>query len=537
MLRNSIRDRNKYIIDAFEGNFIFLSSKPLSRFDGFFVKLNNTWYRTISFANKLKEIQCFKEGVYCSTKKSDIFLDCKEIFDDRVWGRNYEVVEDHDCLVVKFYKKNDDNEVRGKEFALFLAFYGDFIFSLLKKWTEHKYSFDKNRNSQPFSRFVYQLGKIDGKFSVGVDLNKSKAIENAKLIFNENDKLTAQKKYKLNSFAANVKAPKKFLKSAFFAAKSLLELYHDNNLMAGIPWFTESWARDELISCKALFLLDRKAYCKNIIFKWLPQLEGLNLKTPLGEMSDSWWIFFRAGEIYDFLNASEHRQLKEALEKNLEKIKTVEGIVLNKKSTWMDSLERDGAIEINALVLAGCKLADKLGINNFRKELEKNVKEKFFDGKFLKDCVHNSAIRPNIFIAYYVYPELLSKKEWELVFDNAIKKLWLSFGGVSTVDKKSKLFHAKHTGELSDSYHNGDSWFWINNLAAIVLHRLNKKKYSKYINKIVKASAKEIVKMGAVEHHAELSDANKLSSKGCLSQAWSNALFVELMFELSSNYF
>ena len=116
-----------------------------------------------------------------------------------------------------------------------------------------------------------------------------------------------------------------------------------------------------------------------------------------------------------------------------------------------------------------------------------------------------------------------------------MKKLWLPWGGISSVDKRSPLFHKLHTGEISDSYHNGDSWFWINNLTAIVLHRFGKKKYSFYINKIAEASSKEILKMGAIGHHAELSDAQKLSSKGCLSQAWSAALFVELMFELSKS--
>ncbi len=377
------------------------------------------------------------------------------------------------------------------------------------------------------------LGKIDGNFCVAADLGKENAIKKARAICKDLDKLSAQKNYKLVSFANNIKSPKRFFKSGFSASKSLLSLYYDDCFIAGIPWFVNSWARDELISAKALFLLARKAFCRNIIFKWLAELNGLELKSPLGLMSDSWWTFFRASEVFDSLNELEKRKLRKTLDDNLKKIKLIDGIIMNEHSTWMDTLDRKGAVEINALVLSACKLADRLGIKNFGNKLKENVRQKFFKDNILKDCVDDETIRPNIFIAGYIYPELLDKKQWEAVFDNALKKLWLNWGGLSTVDKKSSLFHKKHTGELSDSYHNGDSWFWINNLAAIVLNRLNKKKYSKFINKITAASAKEILKLGAVNHHAELSDPNKLSSQGCFSQAWSNALFVELMFELS----
>jgi len=71
------------------------------------------------------------------------------------------------------------------------------------------------------------------------------------------------------------------------------------------------------------------------------------------------------------------------------------------------------------------------------------------------------------------------------------------------VDKKIKFFISEHTGENNESYHNGDSWFWINNLAAICLYRLDRKKYKKYIDKIIEASTKEILWQGAIGHHAE----------------------------------
>ena len=64
------------------------------------------------------------------------------------------------------------------------------------------------------------------------------------------------------------------------------------------------------------------------------------------------------------------------------------------------------------------------------------------------------------------------------------------------------------------------------------MHRLNKTKYAKYIKKILAASTQEILAMGAIGYAAELSSAKELKSQGCFAQAWSIALFIELIDEL-----
>jgi len=152
----------------------------------------------------------------------------------------------------------------------------------------------------------------------------------------------------------------------------------------------------------------------------------------------------------------------------------------------------------------------------------------------LRDGLYDDTIRTNLFIAAYTCPDLLSQKEWVKCFDVALPKLWLRWGGLATIDKTDELFQEEHTGESAESYHNGDSWFWINNLAAIVLARVDKKRYKMYINTVLQASTKEILKSGALGHHAELSSAKELGSKGCVAQAWSAAMYVELVDELFS---
>ena len=201
------------------------------------------------------------------------------------------------------------------------------------------------------------------------------------------------------------------------------------------------------------------------------------------------------------------------------------------KETWMDSISREGAcIEIQALTLAACKLARKLKKPlKIEKELKKKVIEEFWNRIYLKDRANDETIRPNLFIAAYAYPELLSKKQWIKCFDYVLPKLWLDWGGLSTINKFDSRFCKEHTGEDSKSYHNGDSWFWINNLAALVLYRTDKNRYKNYIKHILKASTKEILKIGAIGNHCELSSAKALKSEGCLVQAWSAAMYIELV--------
>jgi glycogen debranching enzyme len=126
----------------------------------------------------------------------------------------------------------------------------------------------------------------------------------------------------------------------------------------------------------------------------------------------------------------------------------------------------------------------------------------------------------------------LTNKEWEICFDNTLKSLWLDWGGLSTIDKNNTLFTEESTGEDVKSYHRGDSWFWINDLTALVLNKISNKKFQKQIKRIISASTEEILWKGCIGCHAELSSAKELQSRGCWNQAWSDAMFIEMVDEV-----
>lgn len=208
--------------------------------------------------------------------------------------------------------------------------------------------------------------------------------------------------------------------------------------------------------------------------------------------------------------------------------------------TWMDSLSREGyCVEIQALMADALSFAFRISkdkkYEDYLNLLLSSVRMRLFKGVLLDrlalDYSPDLTVRPNIFLAYYYCPELLSKELWEKTFDNALKFLWLPWGGLSTV--QNDLAVRFDSGEDSKSYHNGNSWFFINNIAALSMAKVNRDKYDSYINKIVDASVDDLLFSGAVGSSSENSSNAVRTSSGCPVQLWSNSTLLELIHNLS----
>lgn len=370
-------------------------------------------------------------------------------------------------------------------------------------------------------------------------------------------------------------------------------------MWAGLPWFFQYWSRDELVSVMAPMLEHRYDFSKELLMKYLSEIMAdgrLSNRYPtanLGTADSIGWLFKR---LQDFLFLCERRNnfhnyfslydlnfIRERLKFSIQallKAHSRDGLIINERQeTWIDTFRpdsddkdyREGArIEIQALFLNMLKLmnmmnnylankfvkkndklvsvvSDDLDTEHMEKEFKKLVRERFFksiDGKsFLNDgynCPMDSVIRPNLFLAYYIYPELLSSKEWTDAFDNALPKLWCDWdfgegiigGGLSTIDKTHPLYMPYYTGIDNKSYHRGDSWFWINNMAAISMYRLDKERYKDNIFKILNSSSQDILYWGFIGYSSELASSGWFKSGGCLCQTWSIATFIELIHEV-----
>lgn len=466
---------------------------------------------------------------YECAKPIDLFFDCRLNFDTRVWGRHYDWSFEGQTLVLRYEKRNDARESAGDEYSFYLALHGC-TFEVINDWVEKKYDYDRARGSPPFERFVVRGCRAGGSFCAAFSVDRSSAVKLARDGWSSKDSLAKEMERVAQLSHGDVA-----LHSAQYSLKAL---HQGQGLFAGLPWFHQRWARDELVCVKALWDCKERVLAKVILFSHLSRLlpKGRLGGTLTKTIADSGWLFLRLEEIIGELSDAELSYVKDRLSFFLSEIKSnlVGGLVVNDaRETWMDSVDRPGArIEIQSLVLAACRLGRKLGVPvDFEESLKERVKAEFFKAGVLIDGAGDFTIRPNVFIAAYAYPELLSKKEWVRCFDACLPCLWLSWGGISSIDTRSKFFVKAHSGELPYSYHNGDSWFWINNLAGVVLSRLDYSHFEPYVEQLFRASRRELLSMGAIGHCAELSSANELKSEGSPIQAWSAATFIELWME------
>src|SRR3989339_1989949 len=505
-------------------------------------------------------------------ERFELHLDVREPYDSRSWGRNYSLGKEGDATVITFrkdYTPHEDGGREGEEYSLFLAIAGDdsLHVDVTDKWIEKEYLLDKERGSGSFTRHVYHPATVTGRCIVfGIGATKDEALQEAGKVSRHIDNIRAiQQSYCRadESRYKDVSIPEQQQMAAYRCAGASLDSLtirsgEHHALYAGLPWFFQIWGRDEAISLRGLMLSGDIHLARHVLERQLKTVNKIGRlpnripESPIGSADAFGWHAKRWMDLFHELarnkNVHEHFDRKDITKlANRLRIATELDIATNSydvlamslaQETWMDSIPRDGlCIEIQALRLVMLQLLYKLsGDEKYlsrEKRMREHVLDSFWNGKRLLDRVNDETVRPNLFLACYLYKELLSGDSWEKAFDHALGRLWLSWGGLATIDMGDQRYQPRHTGERDTSYHNGDSWFWINNLAAIVLHRINREKYRDKIGAIIRASTDEILWSGAIGHHAELSSAEAMRSEGCLAQAWSAASYIELMHEIN----
>lgn len=499
----------------------------------------------------------------------DLNLDCKQIYDDTTLGRIYKISKSKGCYVISYEKFNDDSLV-DSQYKFYLAIKTDAKVSILEKWINRSYGFDETRG-EPSLKWLFQAlnFNVKGKASIVLSYSTKKkdAIQKALEIFENESYIKKMKvKYSDSLSETDLKLKDEELvayKNAVCSFDSLIsEVNGFKGIYAGLPWFFHFWARDEAISTIALIKEGEFTLAKKILFRWLNhsingRVSNRFPNAELGSADATGWIFYRLMELIKETTANKESKtlfskkdlnfIYSECKNRLEKIESVykkEGLIFNDSlETWMDTgaevgdLRKGFSIEIqalhvamyNCLIYVGSLLGNKVeAFEKSKLDLVKNIKSDFYNGAYLFDMKDDATIRPNLFIAAYVAPEILSQKDWKLCFDKALSVLF-NEGRILTIPKNHFLFNNTHSGINNHSYHRGDTWFWVDNLVAVVLSRFGKTKYKKYIDAIKSSSIESILYEGAVGSFAEVSSASNRKSEGCLSQAWSYALFIELM--------
>ena len=564
------------------GGFFFYRADPASKYHGLWTRHNGKLYKSVAAikpgvdapvrkatnyfwgfsverGNDFHELFFMdpeSDSLVYQTKNPAWFgvtLDGREQSDQDEWGRLYDIAEQGGCLVMSYTKRVGEREAYQWHCAV--AGYTDF--ELKKEWVLKRYVYDELRQDPPFERHVYSAVNLKGSsvvFSVGA--KKEEAIkaaldvsERAEHIKNDLQKTTDDFARRHDSRVQDAQISIAHL-AARFSAQGMTVRDHAGSVLgvyAGIPWFTQFWFRDSTLSANQL----DPAVAKSIFLGYGEALarRGNIEACDVSCMSaaDTELLFFAcASDLISrrALDPQETDRVKQLLIRYLD-IRLAEkmrgGFVVNgPKETWMDTehqnSSRAGArIEIQALALRALHLAWELtGDPAYRAreyELVRNVRMAFWDGAVLSDGLADATLRPNIFLAHLFYPELLLRHEWEAAFATALEALWLPWGGLATLPKTHPLFcGADRAGkDPNQSYHHGDSWFFLNNIAARALAQVNARKFKPFIDALLSSSTDDILWSGILGNHSEVSSADEYAAAGCLAQTWSAATYADAL--------
>lgn len=588
---------NSFLLTNNIGGFAYLAPKNDTKFQGVYFYEEGECYKAIEnifidgeislLRNKLSYVSRnrgeVREYFFMPTglnsfvyelsrpKEIEVVLDCRKQLDLRKWGKSYLIYQKEGVIFVKYNKKSHQHEDKNhnkKEYDIYVAIMPDkFDFQKTEKWLPTDYFFDKRRNDSN-DLHTYSVLKINASRLVfGFGLTEENALKN--LIETMNIKKLKQVPDLNVRFILNNEIHMAYLCSQQSLKKLYTQLNNKKGIYAGLPWFNQFWARDELISVGAFIKLKEYSFVKEILMKNLSLIQEdgrLPNRYPvrekgneLGNADGIGWLWKRfhdlliellsKGKIKDHFTKDELHHIKNSLEKSIHNIIKNYGegelIKNNKMETWCDTKfsVRDGIrIEIQALQLNMYRLLywlcsylkEKTGkqyaLHKERIMLNK-VRKEFWNDHYLKDGVNDNTIRPNVFITYYVYPHLLTAQQWKKCFDNVAPRLFTGFG-LTSLDKNSPDFKDRDTGIGDESYHNGNVWYWISNLAAVCLYRAGKFRYGKYIQGILTGSTKDLLWMGIPGCCSEISSAKEQEAVGCLNQAWSDAMYIEMIHEM-----
>lgn len=528
----------------------------------------------------LKEIFFFPHDhntlVYEISEEKDIAvdLDIRTAYDLRRFGRHYKIEEREGRLVITFTKETDareDNSNQIEEFRMYVVVSGAESYQKIGEFHPVEPEYDKRRVHHPEVRHVYRAFTARSKkLFISFSKDKTEAIKENETVTKNYDKIL---KKQMRKDYAITKPRDDNIRTAYTCAYEALDdltvtIGGKQGIFAGYHWFFQVWTRDEAISLRSLMLERRYDLAKSIIFRQLGKITGDGRipsrypYTPLQSADGVGWVMKRLSDLLEELAARgilNNYLTREDILIMKNKVETIIFSLLSHHTrdklaingpleTWMDTKfdndVRDGArIEIQALRLsmyrlmkllcradnddAGFRMAD-----NLERELKDEVRKRFLKDGMLLDGIDDNIIRPNIFMACYIYPGLLSKTEWKTAFDKALSRLWNDWGGIASIDKSHDLYHGRYTGQSNESYHRGDSWFFLNCITAICMHKVGKVRYRKEIDAILDATTREILYSGAIGACSEISSSDKQDSNGCFSQAWSNAFYMELVKEL-----
>ena len=321
---------------------------------------------------------------------------------------------------------------------------------------------------------------------------------------------------------------------------------------AGYPWFTQFWGRDLGWILPAVIdygNFENAKYCLRILAKF--QKDGLipNLIYPNGKVdynsadATPLWLIALHHYIYNSADIRFLFEMEENILKILEWYKQnadKNGFVDSDRTTWMDTLKRKKAVEIQVFWFKALKcigdLLKLLGrsemkskVEKLAEKLEKNFEVHFWNKKenFYFDSINNNAKTINsIFPLIF---DISKKYRVKKVLERIESEEFTTKFGVRTLSKDE-------VGYNPFSYHKGSSWGWIVGLVACAEFKANRPEKGFEYLKILHDKLNQNC-LGAIDEAWNPEDdsnvllKNKIWEESCCLQGWSSALVIRCVDE------
>ncbi len=371
------------------------------------------------------------------------------------------------------------------------------------------------------------------------------------------------------------------------AQQFLIEKDGNNEIAAGLPWYG-SWGRDTFIALPGLTLAlgDEKKFF-NIIDTWVAKLKdgffpnkSVRAKIDFYSADTSLW-FFWALQKYIYHTKNSRKVWEKYAKPMLAVILAYQkgnlkfgvqmhpnGLIYAAKEdtplSWMDAVlfgkavtPRTGyTVEINALwynaIAFYMSMESKFAKTNSNETLNLDLKhignsflEKFTDIKhnYLADYVNEQEIswdvRPNMLIAASLPFSPLADEMKKSVLD-VVKQDLLTPRGIRSLSPINSKYKSKYEGNIEirdNSYHNGAVWPWLLIPYTDVLSHLYGNGAMGEVQTIVNRFEAEMTEHG-IGSISELYNGDPpFEGKGGVSQAWSVAAILSLMYRIENNNF
>lgn len=491
----------------------------------------------------------------------DLFFDVRHTYADTAWDHTYTRALNQDVLFIHYENTDRLPTWTGD---IWIAVWGFNRYAETSDWKKMEYQFDNKRRSYPSSRHCFHGARL-----WGAHLMFAAHASREELIQIISRSKQFDMKHAQMASEPNAEPNRGVYSSLVHITESALFSFlidsPDRALIAGLPWFFQRWLRDEMISLGALQQLGYVDETAHLLYSWMHYFSEHNtLPNMLPVTSSSTsdgpaWFCHRLAGLLTHCKKTKQYSAVGGEQGYSHMLHQLEQIFLHYQSTrdalgffhsargesWMDAPvpgdDRDGAlIEIQCLwtrIFSQLfELTQDKRYSVLEVELHALVLSHFYNGIYLADRKGDFVIRPNIFLAYYAYSQLLSQAEWKRCFEYVLPRLMTSWGGLATIDTTNVLYRPHATGEDKSSYHRGDSWFWINAYAAKALNLVDSSSFRNQIAAITQSCLFHHLFGPVMGFAPEIRGAEDNECLGSPAQTWSSATLAELLMDLGPHY-